>query len=128
MESGIEAAAELHRALIGNDFSASRFAAFSRRQRRRFKTFRRFVTGFYTPQFRDIFFSPEPPNLIFRSVVTMLAGKWNASLWTRFLNHLFFGMVSIQKRLNITRPVFRRDRDAGYPREMSSKGSIANGA
>jgi flavin-dependent dehydrogenase len=128
MESGIEAAAELHRALIGNDFSASSFAAFSRRQRRRFKTFRRFVTGFYTPQFRDIFFSPEPPNLIFRSVVTMLAGKWNASLWTRFLNHLFFGMVSIQKRLNITRPVFRRDRDAGYPREMSSKGSIANGA
>jgi flavin-dependent dehydrogenase len=128
MESGIEAAAELHRALIGNDFSASSFAAFSRRQRRRFKTFRRFVTGFYTPQFRDIFFSPEPPNLIFRSVVTMLAGKWNASLWTRFLNHLFFGMVSIQKRLNITRPVFRRDLDAGYPREMSSKGSIANGA
>jgi flavin-dependent dehydrogenase len=127
MESGIEAAAELHRALTGNDFSASSFAAFSRRQRRRFKTFRRFVTGFYTPQFRDIFFSPEPPNLIFRSVVTMLAGKWNASLWTRFLNHLFFGMVSIQKRLNITRPVFRRDRDAGYPREMSSKGSIANG-
>jgi flavin-dependent dehydrogenase len=128
MESGIEAAAELHRALIGNDFSASSFAAFSRRQRRRFETFRRFVTGFYTPQFRDIFFSPEPPNLIFRSVVTMLAGKWNASLWTRFLNHLFFGMVSIQKRLNITRPVFRRDRDAGYPRAMSSKGSSANGA
>lgn len=128
MESGIEAAAELHRALTGNDFSASSFAAFSRRQRKRFETFRRFVTGFYTPQFRDIFFSPEPPNLIFRSVVTMLAGKWNASLWTRFLNHLFFGMVSIQKRLNITRPVFRRDRDAGYPREMSSKGSIANGA
>jgi flavin-dependent dehydrogenase len=128
MESGIEAAAELHGALMRDDFSASSFAAFSRRQRRRFETFRRFVTGFYTPQFRDIFFSPEPPNLIFRSVVTMLAGKWNASLWTRFLNHLFFGMVSIQKRLNITRRVFRRDRDAGYPREMSSKGSIANGA
>jgi flavin-dependent dehydrogenase len=128
MESGIEAAAELHGALMRDDFSASSFAGFSRRQRRRFETFRRFVTGFYTPQFRDIFFSPEPPNLIFRSVVTMLAGKWNASLWTRFLNHLFFGMVSIQKRLNITRRVFRRDRDAGYPREMSSKGSIANGA
>src|SRR5437660_4728011 len=123
MESGIEAAAELHRALLKNDFSASTFAAFSRRQRKRFETFRRFVTGFYTPQFRDIFFSPEPPTLIFRSVVTMLAGKWNASLWTRFLNYVFFGMVSIQKRLKITRPVFRRDRDAGYPGEMPSKGS-----
>jgi flavin-dependent dehydrogenase len=128
MESGIEAATELHRGLMRNDFSASSFAAFSRRQRKRFETFRRFVTGFYTPQFRDIFFSPEPPTLIFRSVATMLAGKWNASLWTRFLNQVFFGMVSIQKRFNITRPVFRRDRDAGYPSEMPSKGSVANGA
>ena len=128
MESGIEAAAALHRALMRNDFSASSFAAFSRRQRKRFETFRRFVTGFYTPQFRDIFFSPEPPSLIFRSVVTMLAGKWNASLWTRLLNQLFFGMVSIQKRFKIARSIFRRDRDAGYPSEVSSKGSIANGA
>jgi len=128
MESGIEAAAALHRALMRNDFSASSFAAFSRRQRKRFETFRRFVTGFYTPQFRDIFFSPEPPSLIFRSVVTMLAGKWNASLWTRLLNQLFFGMVSIQKRFKIARSIFRRDRDAGYPSEVSSKDSIANGA
>ena len=115
MESGIEAAAELHRALVRNDFSASSFAAFSRRQRKRFETFRRFVVGFYTPQFRDVFFSPEPPKLIFRSVVTILAGRWNAGLWTRFLNKLFFGMISIQKHFPITPSVFRRDRDAGYP-------------
>jgi flavin-dependent dehydrogenase len=128
MESGIEVASELHRALAKNDFSASVFAAFSRRQRKRFERFRRFVVGFYTPQFRDIFFSPEPPTLIFRSVATVLAGQWDASLWTRFLNQVFFGMISIQKRLHITSPVFRRDRDAGYPSEMSSKGSIANEA
>lgn len=121
MESGIEAAAELHRALEKNDFSASSFAAFSRRQRKRFERFRRFVVGFYTPQFRDLFFSPEPPALIFRSVVTILAGKWNASLRTRFLNRLFFGMISIQKRFHITRARFRRDRDAGYP--TSSNGA-----
>jgi 2-polyprenyl-6-methoxyphenol hydroxylase-like FAD-dependent oxidoreductase len=127
MESGIEAGAELHRALVRNDFSASSFAAFSSRQRRRFKRFRRFVVGFYTPQFRDVFFSPEPPRLIFRSVVTILAGKWNASLWTRFLNQLFFVMISIQKRFHIASPVFRRDRDAGYPDETSSKGVIADG-
>jgi flavin-dependent dehydrogenase len=122
MESGIEAAAELHRALARDDFSDASFAAFSRRQRKRFQRFRRFVVGFYTPQFRDVFFSPRPQRLVFRSVVTMLAGKWNASLWTRFLNQLFFGIVSIQKRFNITRgPVFRRDRDAGYPTETRSK-------
>ena len=127
MESGIEAAAELHRALVRNDFSASSFAAFSRRQRKRFQTFRRFVVGFYTPQFRDVFFSPEPPKLIFRSVVTILAGRWNAGLWTRFLNQLFFALISIQKRLNITPPVFRRDRDAGYPTRTRSEDPIANG-
>ena len=127
MESGIEAAAELHRALERNDFSASSFAAFSHRQRKRFETFRRFVVGFYTPQFRDVFFSPEPPKLIFRSVVTILAGRWNAGLWTRLLNHLFFAMISIQKRLNITPPVFRRDRDAGYPIQTRSEDPIADG-
>jgi flavin-dependent dehydrogenase len=115
MESGIEAAVELHRALERNDFSAASFATFSRRQRRRFQSFRRFVVGFYTPQFRDVFFSPEPPDLIFRSVATILAGKWNPSLSTRFLNHLFFGLVSIQKHCNLTPLNFRRDPDAGYP-------------
>jgi flavin-dependent dehydrogenase len=117
MESGIEAAAELDRALARNDFSARRFAAFSRRQRKRFMTFRRFVVGFYTPQFRDIFFYPEPPRLIFRSVVTILAGKWNASLWTRFLNHLFFGLVAMQKWFYVSPSLFRRDRSAAYPNE-----------
>ena len=121
MESGIEAAAELDRALARNDFSDASFAAFSCRQRKRFQRFRRFVVGFYTPQFRDVFFSPEPPKLVFRSVATILAGKWNASLWTRLLNQLFFGIVSIQKHFNITRPIFRRDRDAEYPTEVRSK-------
>ena len=128
MESGIEAAAELHRALARNDFSAASFAAFSRRQRKRFQTFRRFVVGFYTPHFRDVFFNPQPSRLIFRSVVTMLAGKWNASLWTRFLNHVFFGVVLIQKRFHISPLAFRRDRDAGYPTERRSKDPVAHGA
>ena len=125
MESGIEAAAELDRAMAKNDFSASSFTGFSRRQRKRFETFRRFVVGFYTPQFRDIFFNPEPPKLIFRSVVTILAGRWNTNLWTRFLNQLFFAMVSLQKRFKLSPPVFRRDQDAGYPGETSSKSSVA---
>jgi len=115
MESGIEAAAELDRALARDDFSARAFAAFSRRQRRRFRTSRRFVVGFYTPHFRDLFFRPNPPKLIFRAVVTVLSGRWNASLWTRFLNRMFFAMVAVQKRLTITPLIFRRDRRAGYP-------------
>jgi hypothetical protein len=49
-------------------------------------------------------------------------------LWTRFLNHLFFGVVSIQKHFRLTRSDFRRDRDASYPAETRSKNSAARGA
>ena len=122
MESGIEAGAELHRALMRNDFSARSFKKFSCRQQTRFRRFRRFVVGFYTPQFREIFFNPQPPKLIFRSVVTILAGKWDSSLWMRFLNQLFFNLVWIQKRFDLTHLKFRRDTDAGYPTETHSKG------
>lgn len=117
MESGIEAAIELDRALAKNDFSARQFAAFSRRQRKRFKTFRRFVVGFYTPQFRDLFFDPNPPPRIFKAVVTVLAGKWDSSLRTRLFNRMFFAIVAIQKRFAVTRMMFRRDPSAGYPGE-----------
>jgi flavin-dependent dehydrogenase len=116
MESGIEAAEELHRAARKNDFSARRFAAFSRRQRKRFRAFRQFVIGFYTPQFRDLFFKPNPPQHLFRAVVTVLSGRWNASLRTRLLNRAFFVLVALQKRFALTRSIFRRDAGAGYPR------------
>ncbi len=115
LESGIEAAAELDRALARNDFSERAFAAFSRRQRRRYETFRRFVIGFYTPEFRDLFYDPHPPKLIFRSVVTILAGRWDASLRTRLMSRLFFVIVAIQRRFPLTRRRFRRDAAAGYP-------------
>lgn len=115
MESGIEAAEELDRALTRNQFSARQFAAFSRRQRKRYETFRRFVIGFYTPQFRDLFFDAHPPKHIFRAVVTVLAGRWNASLRTRVLNRMFFGLVALQKRMILFRARFRRDATAGYP-------------
>ncbi len=117
MESGIEAAHELDRALAKNRFSARSFAAFSRRQRKRFQTFRRFVIGFYTPQFRDLFFKPNPPQLLFRAVVTILAGRWNASVRTRLLNRFFFAIVAMQKRFTLTRRIFSREPDAGYPGE-----------
>ncbi|MGZ4778122.1 MAG: NAD(P)/FAD-dependent oxidoreductase [Thermoanaerobaculia bacterium] len=115
MESGVEAAEELDRALARNEFSERSFAAFSRRQRARYETFRRFVVGFYTPEFRDLFFDADPPRHIFKAVVTVLSGRWDASARTRMFNHLFFGFVAIQKRFALVRARFRRDVSAGYP-------------
>jgi flavin-dependent dehydrogenase len=117
MESGIEAAEALSCALARDDFSARAFAAYSDRHRKRFELFRRYVIGFYTPEFRDRFFHPKPPTWIFRSVVTVLAGNWNPSLWNRFLGHVFFASVALQRRFPRGKTRFRRDRAAGDPNE-----------
>jgi flavin-dependent dehydrogenase len=116
LESGIEAAAALDDAARHDDFSTARFAAYSERQRRRFEVFRRYVIGFYTPEFRDRFFDPKPPPTIFRSVVTVLAGNWDPSLWNRFLGEVFFASIRLQRRFPRGRTRFRRDDAAGYPR------------
>lgn len=115
MESGIEAAEALDRASRRNRFVAASFRGYSRRQRRRYETFRRFVVGFYTPEFRDVFFDPDPPEHIFRAVVTVLSGRWDAGLRTRALNQAFFAVVALQKRFSLARARFRRDPAAGYP-------------
>lgn len=115
MESGIEAAAELDGALERKRFRAKDFTKFSRRQAKRYQTFRRFVVGFYTPEFRDLFFDPQPPPRIFKAVVTVLAGRWDASLRTRFLNRVFFVIVALQKRFRLGQLRFNRDPKAGYP-------------
>lgn len=120
LESGIEAAGELSAALAADDFSPKRFARFSRRQGRRFKMFRRFVVGFYTPQFRDLFFAPEPPKRIFRAVVTVLAGNWHPRPTTRALIEVFFFFVALQRRWSFSPRLARRERSAGFPVERAA--------
>ncbi len=117
MESGIEAAMALDRASARGDFSSRAFAAFSRRQAKRFEAFRRFVVGFYSPEFRDLFFSSDPPAMVFRAVVTVLAGNWSPGPWTRAMNQLFFCLVALQRRFSPSTRLFRRDAAAGYPTE-----------
>ena len=114
LESGLEAAAELDRAARSGIFGASCFAAYSKRQGKRYAAYRRFVLGFYSPEFRDRFFDPTPPTWIFRSVVTVLAGNWNPDLWTRLVREVFFASVALQKHFPRARLHFRRDADAGY--------------
>ena len=59
---GIEAAARARsRAPIRRPASTRAFSVFNRRQRQRYRAFRRFVVAFYTPWFRELFFAPVPP-------------------------------------------------------------------
>ena len=99
LESALEGARALDAGLTRGDLSARAFCTFNGRQRARYRSFRRFVLGFYTAPFRDLFFSTDPPPRLFRAVVTVLAGYWHPSLLTRFWLELFFLSVRMQARL-----------------------------
>jgi FADH2-dependent halogenase len=104
LESALEGARALDRALGRNRLTADAFALFNRRQRQRYAAFRRFVLGFYTRAFRDLFFSADPPKHMFRAVVTVLAGYWKPSLVTRAWLALFFLSVKLQQRFGFAEP------------------------
>jgi flavin-dependent dehydrogenase len=97
LESGLEAAQAVAGGLVAGDLSVRRFRRFARRQRERYRSFRRFVLGFYTAEFRDLFFAEEPPRRMFRSLVTVFAGYWRPSLATRLWVALFFLLVRLQR-------------------------------
>jgi FADH2-dependent halogenase len=120
LDSGLDAARELDRALASGRFEARRFRGFERRHRARFERFRDFVLAFYTPWFRDLFFQPSAPPRLFRAVVTVLAGVWRPSWRTRLLLRIFFGVVALQRRFSIAPRLVRRDPATGYPLEAVS--------
>jgi FADH2-dependent halogenase len=97
LESGLEAAQAVEAGLAAGDLSARRFGPFARRQRQRFRSFRRFVIGFYTPEFRDLFFDDNPPRRMFQALVSVFAGYWRPSLASRIWILLFFLLVRLQR-------------------------------
>lgn len=99
LESGLEGAQAIDAALTRGNLSARAFARFERRQRGRYAMFRRFVHGFYSAPFRDLFFSAEPPPRLFRAVVTVFAGYWRPTWLTRLWVAAFFASVRLQARL-----------------------------
>ena len=91
VQAGAEAAAAL---LAGNERAMRRY---DRTQRRRYLYFRRFVAGFYDPDFRDLFFSPKPPKPLYRAIVRVLAGDDRPTLGRRFATGVFLALARIQR-------------------------------
>jgi 2-polyprenyl-6-methoxyphenol hydroxylase-like FAD-dependent oxidoreductase len=101
LESGLEAGQAMAGALDARDFAARRFRAYSQRQRQRYGSFRRFVLGFYTAEFRDLFFAEDPPRRMFRSLVTVFAGYWKPpTRATRAWVATFFFLVRLQRLIH----------------------------
>jgi 2-polyprenyl-6-methoxyphenol hydroxylase-like FAD-dependent oxidoreductase len=126
LESGLDAARALDAALARGDLSARAFAAFDRTQRRRYRAFRRFVVGFYTPHFRDLFFQPGGGAGLFSAVVTLVAGRWRPSLPRRLLVHGFFFLVWLQRWIPLAPRLNRKTSGAAF-RIARKKVSIPNG-
>jgi flavin-dependent dehydrogenase len=101
LESGLEGARAIADGFANAELSARQFAEFARRQRRRYVAFRRFVFAFYTPAFRDLFFNADPPERMFRALVSVFAGYWNPPLMTRIWVALFFLLVRVQRWIPI---------------------------
>jgi 2-polyprenyl-6-methoxyphenol hydroxylase-like FAD-dependent oxidoreductase len=117
MESGLEGARAVDAGLSRGDLSSRAFRTFDRRQRARYRSFRRFVRGFYTTAFRDLFFSPDPPPRIFRALITVFAGYWRPSLVTRLRVTAFFLIVRLQAQFKFAAS------HLGYPIAESTSSS-----
>ncbi|MCC7127144.1 MAG: tryptophan 7-halogenase [Acidobacteria bacterium] len=103
MQGGIEAATVISDALrAGVAPTADRFAAYQARLVKRYQHFRSFVTGFYDPAFRDLWFSPSAPFGLYEAVLSVLAGNWRPSLATRLRLRLFHFLVSVQRVFPLT--------------------------
>jgi 2-polyprenyl-6-methoxyphenol hydroxylase-like FAD-dependent oxidoreductase len=96
LESGLEAARTSAACLDADNWSGEELRVFAKRQRRRYLSFRRFVVGFYTREFRELFFANDPPRRMFNSMVMVFAGYWDPPLITRAWVMLFFLLVRLQ--------------------------------
>ncbi len=100
LEGGIDAAEAVHRGLRDGTRPKA-FAAYDRSQRRAYRFFRRYVTGFYRPEFRDLLLRPGDPLGLSKAVVTVLAGNARPSLTMRLRLELFFLMVHAQRFIEV---------------------------
>lgn len=122
LESGLEAGQAVDACLRAGDWSGQRLRRYNRRQRQRYFAFRRFVLGFYTPEFRDLFFAQDPPQRVFRSVVSVFAGYWQSAFVTRAWVTLFFLMVRLQRRFGLA-PRYVADTSAAGITRRDAPGS-----
>jgi len=71
---------------------------FDRRLQDRYTFVRKFVTGFYDPCTRDMFFAPRPYFGIQKAVTTVLAGGFDLDFWDRKRVQAFFLLGRLQRR------------------------------
>jgi len=99
LQSGLEGAREVIGALDEQrSLSGRRLKRFEKLQRRRYAFYRRFVTNFYKPFFRDMLYGAAEWPRITRAMVVALAGYDRPRLRTRLLLWWVFFTVGLRAR------------------------------
>ena len=102
LRGGLEAADAAAAAWLGDGRRrAAVLARFDARLQARYRFVRRFVTGFYDPHTRDIFFAPRPLLGMTRAVTTVLAGGFDLGWLDRQRLRLFFLIGRLQARYDL---------------------------
>jgi 2-polyprenyl-6-methoxyphenol hydroxylase-like FAD-dependent oxidoreductase len=102
IQAGFETVPVATATLTGIASAAARARArYQRTQQRRYAFVRRFVTGFYDPHTRDIFFAPRRFLGVARAVTTVLAGGFDPGILDRMRLRLFFGLGWLQRHFDL---------------------------
>ncbi|MCK5945495.1 MAG: tryptophan 7-halogenase [Planctomycetes bacterium] len=102
LQSGVEAAdACVAGWLQPRPDPAAALRRYERTLQRRYAFVRRFVTGFYDPAVRDLFFAPRRILGIDRAVTRVLAGGFDLALADRLRLRLFFLLGRLQRRFEL---------------------------
>lgn len=113
LRSGIEAADAAEAAFLAERADGAAVRRYDERLKERYQFVRRFVTGFYDPHTRDVFFAPRPLLGMTRAVTTVLAGGFDLGWLDRMRLRLFFLIGRLQKKYDLV------PRIAGAPAELA---------
>jgi flavin-dependent dehydrogenase len=100
LSTGVRVADDVARALRRKGrLDAADLASYERWARRGLDHFRRYILGWYTPEFVEVFTGRPPLELLRAGVSTALAGRaFSRGLGQRLLEGVFFSLVAVERR------------------------------
>ncbi len=102
------AAEAVDAALTAQRFERARFIAYEREAQKGIATYRRFVKGFYTPEFVDVLMSPSDWLSLRAAVTSLLAGFGVDRFEVNWRVSVFRAIARANKQLALVPRVFRR--------------------
>ena len=92
----------VERALYQRRFAASHFRRYERRMRRFVADYRRFVKGFYRPEFAELLLHPSDVFDLRAAITSLLAGHGTGHLGIRLRLAVFYLLARLNRYLLLT--------------------------